>query len=47
MVVRPHLTGKKLGMVVHACHPSNRMKHKTEGSWFRLAWAKINTLSPK
>jgi hypothetical protein len=25
--VRPHLNGKKLGMVAHACHPSDGGKH--------------------
>jgi hypothetical protein len=30
---------KKLGMVVHACHPSYRGKGKI-GLWPRLAWAK-------
>jgi hypothetical protein len=32
--VRPHLSGKKLGMVVNSCHPSDREKCKI-GSWFR------------
>jgi hypothetical protein len=36
----PHLFRKKLGMVVHACHPSYCGKHKLGGSWSRPAWAK-------
>jgi hypothetical protein len=31
---------KKLGGVVHACHPSNGGKRKIGGSWSRLAQAK-------
>jgi hypothetical protein len=31
MFVRPHLHGKKLVMVVHACHSSDGRKHKIGG----------------
>jgi hypothetical protein len=31
-LMRPHLHRKKLGMVVHACHPSNGGKCKIRGS---------------
>jgi hypothetical protein len=47
MFARPHLNGKKLGMVVCACHPNNNRKHKIGEWWSRLAWAKSETLSPK
>jgi hypothetical protein len=40
-------TGKELGIVARACHPSNGGKHKIEGSQNRLAWAKSQTLSPE
>jgi hypothetical protein len=45
--VRPHLNRKKLGMVLHAHHPSDGRKCITEGSQSRLAWAKTETLYPK
>jgi hypothetical protein len=45
--MRPHLNGKKMGMVVHACHPSYRRKLKIRGLQSRLVWAKSKTLSPK
>jgi hypothetical protein len=44
---RAHVNGKKLGMVVHAYHPSYKRKCKIGGSWFRAAWAKSESLSPK
>jgi hypothetical protein len=31
---------KKVGVVVHTCHPSNDRKCKIGGSELRLAWAK-------
>jgi hypothetical protein len=43
---RPHLSGKKLGGIVHTCHPSNCRKLKT-GSGTRQAWTKSQTQSPK
>jgi hypothetical protein len=45
--VRPHLNGKNLDMVAHACHFSNSMKHKIGGTQSSLAWGKSKTLSPK
>jgi hypothetical protein len=33
MFVRPHLNRKKLGVVVHICHPSNCRKPKTRPVW--------------
>jgi hypothetical protein len=45
--MRLHLKGKELYVVVHACHPSYHVKCKIRGSWFRLAWTKSETLSPK
>jgi hypothetical protein len=47
MFTRPHPSGKKLGMVLHACHSSNNGKCKLSGLLFRPAWAKSKTLSPK
>jgi hypothetical protein len=38
---------KNLGSITHTCHLTNSRKHKLEGSWSRLAWAKRETLSPK
>jgi hypothetical protein len=46
-VCEPHLIGKKLGVVAHACHPSYLKKHKTGRSKTRLAQAKNKALSPK
>jgi hypothetical protein len=37
MFARPHLNGKKLGMMTCACHPGDRGRHKIGGSQFRLA----------
>jgi hypothetical protein len=37
---RPYLNGKKLYMVVHACHPSDSRKLQTGGLQYSLAWAK-------
>jgi hypothetical protein len=37
----------KLGMVVHACHPSYDKKHKIGRLQFRPAWAKNKTLFPE
>jgi hypothetical protein len=42
--VRLHLSGKKLGVVVHACHFSNSRKLKIEGSLSTPAWRKRETL---
>jgi hypothetical protein len=36
----PHLNGKKLGLVMHPFHSSKGGKHKIEGSWSRVTWAK-------
>jgi hypothetical protein len=47
MFVRPHLSGKKLGMVVCDCHPNDEGKLKTGVLLSRLAWAKSKTLPPK
>jgi hypothetical protein len=44
--LRLYLNGKKLGMVVHACHPSYGRKLKIGGSESRPAWAKSESLSP-
>jgi hypothetical protein len=38
---------KKQGIVAHICHPSPSKKLKIKGLWFRLAWAKGETLFPK
>jgi hypothetical protein len=35
-VCKTYLNGKKLGMVAHACHPSDSRKHKI-GLWYRSA----------
>jgi hypothetical protein len=43
-LARPHLKGKKLGMVVHTCHPSDGGKIKTGGSQSRPVWAKRDYL---
>jgi hypothetical protein len=43
--MRPHLNGKKLDVVVHACHLSKGGKHKTGRSWSRSAWSKSETPS--
>jgi hypothetical protein len=42
----PHLSGKKLSIVVHICH-SYSGKLKQGIIWSRAAWAKSKTLSPK
>jgi hypothetical protein len=42
----PISTEKKLGVVAHACHPSNSKEGKIE-SQARPVWAKSETLSPK
>jgi hypothetical protein len=42
----PHVSRKKLGMVVCVCHPSYGGKLKIK-LWSRLAWAKSETLSLK
>jgi hypothetical protein len=44
--VRPHLNGKKLGVVVCTCHPSDGRRLKIGGSWSSLPWAKSKTLFP-
>jgi hypothetical protein len=44
---RPHFTGKKLGIVLQACHPSYGEKCSISLLWFRLSWAQCETLSPK
>jgi hypothetical protein len=43
MFARPHLNGKKLGMVVSAYHLSHRAMCKIGGFWSRLAWVKSET----
>jgi hypothetical protein len=40
MFVRPHLDGKKLGMVAHVCHPSYSRKCKIGGLLSRMEWAR-------
>jgi hypothetical protein len=45
--VRPHLDGKTVGMVACTCPSSYSGKLKIGGLQSRLAWAKIETLSPK
>jgi hypothetical protein len=45
-VVRLHLNGKKLSMVVGACHPSYGRKYIIGRSRSRSAWTKRETLSP-
>jgi hypothetical protein len=40
---RPHLDGKKLGVVAHACHPSAGRKHKIGGPWSRPVRTKSET----
>jgi hypothetical protein len=47
MSAKFHLSGKNLGVVAPACHPSYSRKHKTGDLWSRLASAKSKTLSPK
>jgi hypothetical protein len=47
MFERPHLNGKKLNMVVCACHTSSGRKYRIGGLRSRLTWAKTKTLSPK
>jgi hypothetical protein len=32
---------KKVGLVVHVCHPSEEGKLKIGGLWSRLAWANV------
>jgi hypothetical protein len=46
-LLRPHLNGKKLGMVAHACHPSDIRKPKIGGLQSGPALAKSKTLSSK
>jgi hypothetical protein len=43
---RLHLNGKKLNMVACSCHSSYDRKPKIGESWYRMAWAKSETLSP-
>jgi hypothetical protein len=43
-VWRPHIHGKKLGVVTCACYPSHRRMLKI-GGYRPLAWAKRETLS--
>jgi hypothetical protein len=42
---RPHLKGKKLGVLAHARHPSNGGKQKAREVWSRPARAKSETIS--
>jgi hypothetical protein len=45
--MKPHLKIKTLGVVVHACHPSNTWKHKI-GRWrSKPAWANSEILIPE
>jgi hypothetical protein len=43
---RLHINGKKLGVVMNTCHPSNGGKHKIR-LWSRSAWGKSENLPPK
>jgi hypothetical protein len=43
----PISTRKKLGIMVLTCHPSVGGNLKIGGSWFKPAWVKSETLSPK
>jgi hypothetical protein len=45
--VRLHFSGKKLGVVVHICHPSDGKKLTIGEPWYRPSWAKSKILSPK
>jgi hypothetical protein len=45
--MRPHFNGRKLGVVMHACHPSYGRKHKIGRSQSKLAWAKNMILSKR
>jgi hypothetical protein len=45
--VRPQLNEIKLGVVAPTFHPSCGRKYKTGELWSRLAWAKIQDVSPK
>jgi hypothetical protein len=38
--MRPQLSGKKLDVMSHACHPADGEELKIEVLWSRLAWAK-------
>jgi hypothetical protein len=40
----PHLNGKTLGVMVHACHLSYGRKCKIRRLWSKSAWATSNTL---
>jgi hypothetical protein len=42
-----NLNRKKLGVMAHACHPSDSRKHKRGGSKSRPALAKSESLSLK
>jgi hypothetical protein len=43
---RPHLNGKKVGVVVYALLSQQRRKHKIGGSQSRQVWAKIKVKLP-
>jgi hypothetical protein len=43
-LVRPHLSGKKLGVVVYLCHPSDGGRHKIVRSQPKLTGRKSKNL---
>jgi hypothetical protein len=47
MFVRLHLKRKKLGMIMHACHPREDTKFKTKELWSKPALAKSKPLPQK
>jgi hypothetical protein len=47
MCARPHLHGKKLGILVNTCHPSYDSKCAIGGPQYRPTWTKSKRLSPK
>jgi hypothetical protein len=46
-LVRPHLSGKKLGEVACACHPRYGRNSKNGRIKINVAWTKSEILSPK
>jgi hypothetical protein len=45
--MRPHLNGKKLGMVANVYHPTYSRKYKIGESWSSPTWAKSEILFQK
>jgi hypothetical protein len=43
----PISTAKRVGLVVHPCHPSYSRKHKIRGSWFQAGLGKKQDLISK